>query len=143
GLVAIPSQSIAADRLTLTGKATDAAGKPLERATVMVYHAGVKQGYSTFCPSCYSDCGKRTLTDSAGNFTVSSLSPDLYFELLIVHDGYLPTFVKKVDPAKSAPTAILKLREAVTDPDRVLRGLIVDAHHRPIRDAVVQPQGIL
>jgi hypothetical protein len=143
GLAANPAHSLAADRLTLTGKVTDAAGKPLERATVMVYHAGVRQGYSTFCPSCYSDCGKRTLTDSAGNFTVSSLSPDLYFELLIVHDGYLPTFVKKVDPAKPARTAILKPSEAVTDPKRVLRGLIVDSHHRPVRDAVVQPQGIL
>lgn len=143
GLIAIPAHSLAADRLTLTGKVTDAAGKSLDHATVMVYHAGVKQGYSTFCPSCYSDCGKRTLTDSAGNFTIRSLSPDLHFELLIVHDGYLPTFVTKVDPAKPAPTAALKPREAVTDPHRVLRGLVVDAHHRPIRDAVVQPQGIL
>jgi Carboxypeptidase regulatory-like domain/Dioxygenase len=143
GLIAIPAHSLAADRLTLTGKVTDAAGKSLDHATVMVYHAGVKQGYSTFCPSCYSDCGKRTLTDAAGNFTIRSLSPDLYFELLIVHDGYLPTFMKKVDPAKPAPTAAMKPREAVTDPRRVLRGLVVDAHHRPIRDAVVQPQGIL
>src|SRR5262249_25617434 len=143
GLTAIPVHSLAANRLTLTGKVTDAAGKSLDHATVTVYHAGVKQGYSTFCPSCYSDCGKRTLTDAAGNFTIRSLSPDLYFELLIVHDGYLPTFMKKVDPAKPAPTAALKPREPVTDPRRVLRGLVVDAHHRPIRDAVVQPQGIL
>ena len=143
GLAAILAHSLAAERLTLTGKVTDAAGKPLERATVMVYHASVRQGYSTFCPSCYSDCGKRTQSDSEGNFTVSSLSPDLYFELLIVHDGYLPTFVKKVDPAKPARTAILKPSEAVTDPKRELRGLVVDDHHRPVRDAVVQPQGIL
>jgi hypothetical protein len=142
GLI-VPAHSLAADRLTLTGTVTDAVGKSLDHATVMVYHAGVKQGYSTFCPSCYSDCGKRTQTDSAGNFTIRSLSPDLYFELLIVHDGYLPTFVKKVDPAKPAPTAALKQREAVTDTRRVLRGWVVDTHHRPIRDAVVQPQGIL
>ena len=46
-LVAIPAYSLATDRLTLTGKVTDAAGKPLDHATVIVYEAGVKQGYST------------------------------------------------------------------------------------------------
>jgi protocatechuate 3,4-dioxygenase beta subunit len=132
----------AADRLTLTGTVTDATGKPLEHATVMVYHAGVKQGYSTFCPSCYSDCGKRTLSGADGRFTISSLSPDLIFELVVVHDGYLPTFVKKVDPAKAAATAVLHAREAVTDAKRVVRGVVIDTNDRPVRDAVVQPQGI-
>lgn len=133
---------MAADRLTLTGKVINAAGKPLERATVMVYHAGVKQGYSTFCPSCYSDCGKRALTDMEGKFTIPSLSPDLFFELLVVHDGYLPTFVTKVDPAKVTPTAVLNPRHAVTDPGRVVRGVVMNARGRPLRDVVVQPQGI-
>jgi hypothetical protein len=132
----------AADRLTLTGAVTNAAGKPLERATVMVYHAGVKQGYSTFCPSCYSDCGKRALTGADGKFTIPSLSPDLFFELLVVRDGFLPAFVKKVDPARAAPTAVLQPREPVTDPARVVHGVVVDTHDRPVRDAVVQPQGI-
>jgi hypothetical protein len=132
-----------ADRAVLTGKVVDANGLPVEHATVLVYHAGVKHGYSTFCPSCYVDCGKRTITDKGGSFTITSLSPDLFFELLIVDDGYLPTFVEKVDPLKPAPTAALKLREAVTDPNRLVRGVVLDAHNRPIRDAVVQPQGIL
>ena len=91
--------SLAADRVTLTGKVTDSSGKPLEDATVMIYHAGVKKGYSTFCPSCYVDCGKRALTDQAGSFTIPKLDPDLRFELLVVHDGYTPKFVEKVDPS--------------------------------------------
>jgi hypothetical protein len=143
-LAAVPKLTFADARLTLTGKVTDASGNPLDHATVMVYHAGVKQGYSTFCPSCYTDCGKRTLTDSAGNFTIPSLSADLYFELLVVHDGYMPAFVKKVDPAKPAPTAALRMRATTTmDPHRVVRGLVVDQDRNPIRDAVVEPQGIL
>ena len=44
-----------AERVTLTGKVTDSLGKPLEDATVMVYHAGVKTGYSAYSPSCYVD----------------------------------------------------------------------------------------
>jgi hypothetical protein len=131
-----------ADRVTLTGTVTDASGKPIERATVMVYHAGVKQGYSTFCPSCYSDCGKRTLTAANGTFTIPSLSPDLFFELLVVRDGYAPAFVKKVDPANVRPTAVLRTRERITDEGRVVRGVVVDGDGKPLRDAVVEPQGI-
>jgi hypothetical protein len=47
-------------------RATDSSGKVLEDATAMVYQAGVKKGYSTFCPSCYVDCGKRAITDRTG-----------------------------------------------------------------------------
>ena len=60
--------AFADDRLTLIGRVSDSAGKPVEHATVMVYHAGVKKGYSTYCPSCYVDCGKRTITDNQGMF---------------------------------------------------------------------------
>jgi hypothetical protein len=66
--------------------------------TVMVYHAGVKKGYSTYCPSCYADCGKRTVTDRTGSFTIQSLDTHLWFELLVIRDGYTATFVRKVGP---------------------------------------------
>src|SRR5580658_8842106 len=91
--------SFAAERATLTGKVIDTAGRPLEHATVVVYHAGVKKGYSIFCPSCYTDCGKRTISDVSGAFTIEGLSPDLWFELLVVRDGYTPTFVDRLDPS--------------------------------------------
>jgi hypothetical protein len=135
--------SLAADRVTLTGKVTDSSGKPLEDATVMIYHAGVKKGYSTFCPSCYVDCGKRALTDQAGSFTIPKLDPDLRFELLVVHDGYTPKFVEKVDPSLGpAETAALAPRAPVNDPNRVVLGRVVDSNSRPVRDAVVLPQGV-
>lgn len=67
--------AVGADAVTLTGKVTDVAGKPIEHATVMVYHAGVKNGYSTFCPSCYADCGKRTFTDVTGTYASRISNP--------------------------------------------------------------------
>src|ERR1035437_7825732 len=97
-LFAVAAASAAEDRVTLTGKVADSGGKPLEHATVLVYHAGVKTGYSTYCPSCYADCGKRATTDAEGAFTIKNLSADLLFQLLVVRDGYLSTFVKSVDP---------------------------------------------
>jgi uncharacterized GH25 family protein len=142
-LIFAVSAAFAAERVTLTGTVTDSLGKPLEDATVMVYHAGVKTGYSAFCPSCYVDCGKRTVTDRTGSFTIKSLAPDLWFELLVVRDGYTPTFVKKVDPSKGpAGTAALARRAVVDDPDRVVRGRVVDTGGQPVRAAVVEPLGI-
>ena len=133
----------AAERPSISGTVTDAAGKPLQHATVMVYYAGVKHGYSAFCPSCYADCGKRTLTDASGAFTIPNLDPDLWFTLLAVEDGYTPEFVPKVDPAQAKPAlASLHTRAAVDDPARAVRGLVVDAHGRPVRDAVVEPRGV-
>jgi hypothetical protein len=137
------AMSSAVDRATLTGRVTDAAGKPLEHATVIVYHAGVKKGYSTFCPSCFTDCGKRDVTNASGEFTIKGLSPDLWFELLVVHDGYTPTFVKKVDPFKGPAAATLPVRTPVDDPGRVVRGRVVDPHGAPARDAVVEPMALL
>ncbi len=128
----------------VTGKVTDSAGKPLEHAIVMVYHAGVKKGYSIFCPSCYTDCGKRTLTNASGAFSISGLAADLWFELLIVHDGYTPTFLRKIDPLDGSPVSVaLKARTPLDDSSRVLRGRVLDSRGRPIRDAVVTPQAIL
>ncbi|MBP1610223.1 MAG: hypothetical protein H6Q04_2458, partial [Acidobacteria bacterium] len=136
--------SIASPPVLLTGKVVDSTGKPLDHAAVLVYHAGVKTGYSTYCPSCYADCGKRVMTNAAGAFTIRNLSPDLWFTLLLVRNGYFSEFAKFVDPSKGpAPDVILKARQSVNDPGRVVRGRIVDSHGRPLRDAIVQPQGIL
>ena len=134
----------AAEKATVTGKVTDSAGRPLDHATVMVYHAGVKKGYSIFCPGCYTDCGKRTLTNASGAFSIGGLDADLWFELLIVHDGYTPTFLKKIDPLEGLiATVALTARTPTGDSGRVVRGRVVDSRGDPVRDAVVTPQGIL
>lgn len=135
---------LADDRLTIIGKVSDSSGKPVEHVTVMVYHAGVKKGYSTYCPSCYADCGKRTVTDNQGMFTFKGLSPDLWFQLLVAGEGYEPTFVNKVDPSSGAPvTATLVHRKSVNDSERVFRGRVVDSHGSTVSDAVVRPVGAL
>jgi hypothetical protein len=131
-----------ADGVTLKGKVTDVAGRPIEHATVMVYHAGVKTGYSTFCPSCYADCGKRTFTDATGTYTFTHLNPDLWFELLVVSDGYGPVSVKNVDPSIGPATAVLSPRSSIEDPRQMVRGRVVDSSGNLLSDVVVQPQGV-
>jgi hypothetical protein len=135
--------ALGSPRLTVTGKVVDSEGKPLSNATVMVYHAGVKLGYSTFCPSCYEDCGKRTRTDAAGSYTLTKLSSDLWFELLVVRDGYSPAFVKANDSSDSlAPTAILHLRTPASDPTRVVKGRVIDGVGNAVPDAIVNSVGV-
>ena len=141
-LLIFPAVSLATDRAIITGKITDTSGKPLKDATVVVWSAGVKKGYSTYCPGCYRDCGKRTTTDTTGSFTITNLDPDLWFQLLVVRDGYTPTFIKGFDPAAGPKAASLTPRAKIDDPKRVVRGRVVDQHSRALRGAVVVPVGI-
>ncbi len=136
--------SSATDGLRLTGTVSDEKGKPVEHATVLVYKAGVKKGYSAYCPTCYVDCGKRAITDSKGMFAIQGLSPDLWFQLLVALDGYQPAFVDKVDPALEAPVAAtLARRKPAGDPKGWFRGRVQDSRGLAVRDAIVKPIGIL
>lgn len=141
--VFIAGTAIGANRATATGKVIDADGKPVEHATVLVYEARVRKGYSVYCPTCWVDCGKRTVTGADGVFSIAGLDPDLVFKLLAVRNGYKTTFIDKVDPAKGpAPDAVLKLRAAVEDPSQKVRGRVVDEHGKPVKDAVIEQQGV-
>ena len=80
--------SFGAESATVTGRVLDTNGNPVEHATVLVYEAYVKAGYSVYCPSCWPDCGKHAATDAAGNFTIDGLNPELTFKLLVVKDGF-------------------------------------------------------
>jgi hypothetical protein len=135
--------SVAETRSALSGRVLDGDGKPIAHATVMVYHAGVKVGYSTYCPSCYRDCGKRVTTDHNGNFNITGLAPDLWFTLLVVQEGYTPVISAKLDPDKiSGWEAKLIPRPALSAEASVARGRVTDSAGNPVRDAIVEPIGL-
>ena len=133
----------AAERVTVTGIILDDKNAPIENATVMVYSAGVKQGFDQFCPTCYVDCGKRTVTSADGAFIITGLSNDLLFNLLVVREGFAAQFLKKVDPGKGpAPSVNLKKRVSPEDA-AIVRGKVIDAHGDAVRDVLVEQQGII
>jgi Carboxypeptidase regulatory-like domain len=133
----------AATRSALTGRIVDSNGRPVAHATVMVYHAGVKVGYSTYCPSCYRDCGKRVTTNKSGDFSIQGLDPDLWFTLLAVDKGYVPTMSDKLDPSKSSGLSIvLAPRHATSKGFSIARGRVTDSSGNPVQDAVVNPIGV-
>ncbi len=144
-LLCTTSVCFAADsRSVLSGKIVDSDGKPLSHATVAVYHAGVKVGYSIFCPSCYRDCGKRVTTNQNGGFSVQGLAPDLWFTLLAVHEGYVPTLSEKLDPAKSSAVSIvLTPHGAPSTNSSIVRGHVTDSAGDPIHDAIIEPLGLI
>jgi uncharacterized GH25 family protein len=131
-------------RPNLTGTILDSNGSPVSGVTLMVYHAGVKVGYSTFCPSCYIDCGKRTITDAKGNFEIKDLAPDLWFTLLAARDGYVPEITKPIDPAKVLSVSVkLAAKPPTTDFSGTVRGRVVQADGSPIPNAIINPQGVI
>jgi hypothetical protein len=139
-LIASVQLTIAEERVTANGRIFDAAGKPLQNATVMVYSAGVKKGYSLFCPTCYKDCGKRTVSGADGSYTIGGLDPELSFTFVAVKDGYFAVFISKVDPAAGpAPDVRLKPTPSVSDSSQVVRGRIVDGDGKPLRGALIEP----
>src|SRR5882757_4613715 len=107
----------AAERATANGKIVAPDGKPVEHATVLVYEAWTRNGYSVYCPTCWVDCGKRTITNAEGEYSIAGLNPDLVFKLLVVRSGYETVFVDKVDPSKGpAADAVVKPGAIATEP---------------------------
>jgi Carboxypeptidase regulatory-like domain len=142
-LLLVSAVSVGASGLTITGRVVDSSGRPIPDATVMVYHAGVLNGYSTFCPSCYRDCGRREKTDASGTYTIAKLDSGLWFDLIFVRDGYAPELVRmKNASAGTAPLATLKARPSAADPTHAVKGHVVDVNGRAVRDAVVTSVGV-
>ena len=115
-------------------------GTPIPGAEVFIYTAHPKSGPSPYCPSCYPDCSKHATTDSSGAFRIKSLADWLKFRVLVVRDGFAPTFFGGVDPQKSPLRAELKKR---MDPDNehAVSGRVVDPHGKAVIGATVNVVG--
>jgi len=143
GLLASAWVGNAAQAATATGTVHDASGQPVAGATVLVHSAGVRKGYSTYCPTCYVDCGKRATTDASGGFTIDGLDDELVFNLIVLRDGHTPAWIRTLDPQKGAAApAVLKAHASIADDRRVL-GRLVDSTGRGVPDAVVEVVGVV
>lgn len=130
------------DGLAVSGRVLDDAGQPIEGATVYVYSAGVREGTSPYCPTCYADCGKRATSDAEGRFTIGGLDSTLIFRLLAVAEGHRPKFVSPVDPQTAEAVAVkLAARPIPDDPSRVVRGRVISPHGTPAVGATVESYG--
>jgi len=141
-LVLLTAATTAEAKPDLRGLVASEDGKPVAGATVCIYTAAVRDGYSTMCPSCYVDCAKRTTTDQDGRFEIRDLDPELLFRVLILEEKYEPQFAASVDPMKGALNVVLKTRsELPNNPKRYLLGQVVDSDKKPVAGAMVNPMG--
>lgn len=134
----------APDRTDLEGRVVSTQGGPVAGAHVLIDSAGVRQGTSALCPSCYADCRKRAVSDKDGRFRIAKLDPELLFNVLVVADGFRPTFANKSDPTKGPITVALAPFDAEKlDPKRVLRGVVLDPEGKPLVGAKVSAKGFV
>ncbi len=137
-----PADAAVPARPDLTGTVLDATGNPLPGATIFIATAGPKVGAGVLCPSCYPDCLKQTTSDSAGQFTIPSLDPDLRFQVLVVAKNHQPQYVEKVDPAERPISVTLKPQTGGETPQQRLAGRVVAADGKPVAGAVVNIRGV-
>jgi hypothetical protein len=142
-VVAVVMASAAA-RPPLRGAVQEADGKPLPGATVMIYTARPRVGTSTFCPSCYLDCGRSATTGADGRFEIAHVDPALLFRIVAMAKGHDAVFDNDVDPANAAEVKVsLPARPPLPDnPKRVVRGQVLGPSG-PVAMAVVDAQGFV
>jgi hypothetical protein len=131
----------AADRPTLRGVVRKTDGSPLANARVMIHTAQPRVGTSSFCPSCYVDCGRVATTAADGRFEIPHLDPALLFRVVALAKKHQAVFQDKVDPA--AGVLALSLPPSLpipTNPKQVLRARVIGPSG-PVADAIVEPQG--
>lgn len=121
----------------LKGRVVNEKGIAIQGVTVFVYSAGPKVGTSSFCPTCYVDCRKKTDTDAEGQFEIASLDPGLIFRLLVAGKGYKPIFVPKVDPFKGPMEIAVQSRTDQFPRHQSLRGQILDPKGKPVPRAII------
>ena len=130
------------DQPDLEGRVVTTGGEAVANAHVLIDSASVRRGTSPLCPSCYLDCRKSAVTDKEGRFRIASLDPELLFNVLVVADGFRPTFARKSDPAKGPIEVTLTPFDPNTfDPKRILRGVVLGPDDKPLVGASVTAQG--
>jgi hypothetical protein len=131
-----------ADPPDLEGRVVTTGGEAVTNAHVLIDSAGVRRGTSPLCPSCYLDCRKSAVTDKQGRFRIAALDPELLFNVLVVADGFRPTFARKSDPAKGPiEVALTPFDPDSFDPKRILRGVVLGPDDEPLVGASVTAQG--
>jgi hypothetical protein len=128
---------------TVVGMVRDAAGQPLSGATVFIDTAAPRTGVGVLCPSCYPDCRKSAVTDTSGRFALANLDSNLKFRLLAYAKNHQPTYTAK-PVLGEAGVVELTLKSHDLDqrePNRVIRGRVVNENGDPVGRAVIEPNG--
>ncbi|MEZ6317303.1 MAG: carboxypeptidase-like regulatory domain-containing protein [Phycisphaerales bacterium] len=130
----------AAPEATLTGVVKDAAGGPVEGATVIVWYAQPTDRVGVLCPSCYPDCGREVRTDERGMFSFEGVDGAMVYQLMVAENHHEPRESDWVEPGGVVHEVELAARrERPEDPRAVFEGVVRDENGNPVPFAVVEP----
>ena len=128
-------------RPSIVGKVTDPDGKPLPGVRVDISTAAPKVGPGIFCPSCYLDCAKWSMTDDTGQFKLEKLDAKLKFRLVVAAPGRKTYQTKLIDPSETPVNIVLQPLPDDIDPKRVVSGVVKNEQGIPVAGAFVEPYG--
>lgn len=131
-----------ADAALLTGNVRDGRNTLLAGATVIVYSANPRKGYSPVCPTCYPDSGKRTTTDVQGNFSISGLDGKLVFDVIVAHEGQTSVWMGRVDPLQGGVQVTMRPLPPA-EPGNTVLGRVVDSRGQGVPHAPIAMVGIV
>lgn len=129
-----------AERPSIQGVVSAPDGEALEGVRVDISTAAPKVGRGIFCPSCYADCGKWTMTDAEGRFNLERVDPSLKFRLVLTKPGRRTLQTKLVDPTEGPLSLMLAELPADIDPTQVVSGVVTQSGV-PVAGALVEPHG--
>jgi peroxiredoxin len=116
--------------VTLSGRVTDTAGRPIAGAAVelseQTYDFGMRRA--------------KAVADGQGRYLIASLWPDARYSIGATAEGYGKTasdLIEGLRPGETRPLAPLTLRKA----DRSVAGRVVDASGDPVAGVVVSASG--
>jgi hypothetical protein len=138
-LFAVLSVGVANASTDLKGLLSTSDSKRPNNAHIYIYEAFPRTGFSSFCPSCYRDCGKHVDVNDKGEFVVKNLDDSLVFNVLAVAKGYEPTLTQHVDPRKG--TAAIVLAPRARQDALTITGTVIAADGKPAVGAVIEPNG--
>src|SRR5260221_10879149 len=84
----------------------DDSANPVARAHVFILSAKPYDQTKAYCPTCYPECGRRSITNAQGQFLFEDLNPKLLYSLLIVADGFEPAKLVDASPGGQAKVAL-------------------------------------
>jgi hypothetical protein len=136
-LLCLALQTAAVDGATLSGVVHDEQGRPLPGATVMLVTGRPRTGTGPFCPSCYPDCSRRTVTGDDGTYRIAEVDSALLFRVLVAAEGRRPLLTEHLDPREPQAPVVLQSNDTSLPANRVVRGRVLDPAGEPIAGAIV------
>ena len=127
------------DGYSITGIVSNEKGEPVSDARIDISTAMPIVGPAIFCPSCYFDCRKWTVTDQSGFFKIDGLDSSLKFKVLVSAVGFQTTQSESC-PVDGAQLKIaLRPRRNRSNLGQMVTGLVRSEHGIAISGALVNP----